>query len=120
MGSKHFKDALREANPITHLNANAILETFGKMKYVDWRKDVFGKKTVHQYNVRSFFFQLVATKILSFEWTHNATEVNYVITKDGNGVVTFKDVRSWNGFEFRSAAFGARKIPHANILQPYS
>ena len=120
MGSKHFKDALREANPITHLNADAILGTLGKKKYADWRKDVFGKKTVHQYNVRSLSFQLVVTKILSFEWKHNATEVKFFITKDGNGVVTFKDVRSWNGFEFRSAAFGARKIPYANILQRYS
>jgi len=33
----------------------------------DWRKDVFGKKSVSKYNVNSFFFQLIVKKILIYQ-----------------------------------------------------
>jgi len=32
----------------------------------DWTERVFAIKTVSKYNVAAFFFQLIATKILSF------------------------------------------------------
>ena len=48
----------------------------------DWRKSVFGIKTVTKYNINAFFFQLIDTKILSFEWTNGTAGLVCVFGTD--------------------------------------
>ena len=57
---------------------------------------------------------------MSFEWMNNGTEVNYVLGTDGEGVELFKNVRCWDGFESRSAAYGAQIISYEEIVEQYS
>ena len=51
---------------------------------------------------------------------NNGTEVNYVMATDGEGAELFKNVRCWDGFEFRSAAYGAKSISYEDIVEQYS
>ena len=57
----------------------------------DWCKTVFGIKGVKKYNIATFFFQLFATKILSFKLVYKKV-VHCVITKDGNGKYLYETV----------------------------
>ena len=49
----HFAKHLRE-NPLSYDEPDAIVESLWGSE--DWRKQVFGKKTVAKYNVYCFFF----------------------------------------------------------------
>ena len=68
----------------------------------DWRKNVFGVKTVTKYNVNAFFFQLIGTRILSFEWTNASTGLVCVFGTDVNNQFLYKQPHSWKGFTFRA------------------
>ena len=100
LDSNHFADSLAR---IVVTNADHDLIPDLLWESADWRISVFGKKTVQKYNVHSFFFQLLATKILSFEWKNNTKEVRCVRTRDESGRLLFRDRASWDGFKFRPA-----------------
>ena len=108
LGSDHFKDYIRESNPVTNANADSILESLSKDRNSEWRKDVFGLKSVKVYNIRAFFFQLVGSKMLGFEWSNNAKNINYVLHKDEGDIYQYKKMTSWSGFGFREARHGAK------------
>ena len=52
---------------VTHDEPEAVTDRLWNSG--DFKKNIFGKKSVTKYNVNAFFFQLVATGILIFEWT---------------------------------------------------
>ena len=72
-------------------------------KREDWLKRVFGKTKVARYNDNAFFFKLVATKILSFEWP-GYHYVEFVITRDDDDNKVYKNPMNWEGIEFCSVA----------------
>jgi len=66
----------------------------------DWTERVFAIKTVSKYNVAAFFFQLIVTKILSFEWV-GTTKLVCVISRVGTSTVfNYENITCWEGFEF--------------------
>ena len=67
----------------------------------DLRKMVFGVNTVSTYNVTSFFFKLVASKMLVFQKT-KITRWSTYWQKNENGQHKYMDIKCWSGFEFRS------------------
>ena len=77
-------------------------------------KTFLGKKTVCQYNVFSFFFQLIATKILSIDYEGN-DGVRFVLTRGQQDQFLYKDVSAWKGFEFRGAERGSNLLSFADI-----
>ena len=68
-----FRRALNRSNPITFENSNDLLKTL--TDNADRRKMVFGVKTVPAYSTSTFFFQLFAMKILSYEWQNATTDL---------------------------------------------
>ena len=101
LGSKRIQDAL--PLEITYASCDDILDLLYMDR--DWLIRVFGMYTVRKYNVASFFFQLFATKILSFEW-HGAKGVSCVLSRDKNDNYLYLDVKQWEGFEFRNKKQG--------------
>ena len=65
----------------------------------DWCKIVFGIKGVKKYNITSFFFQLFATKILSFKLVDKKV-VSCTITRDDNEKLLYETVENWEGMKF--------------------
>ena len=63
--------------------------------------DIFGIKKVYQYNVEAFFFQLLATGILSVDYEGN-DGVRFLLTQVDKEKYLYSDVRAWKGFEFRN------------------
>ena len=70
-------------------------------KSKDWMFDIFGIKKVYQYNVEAFFFQLLATGILSVDYEGN-DGVRFLLTQVDKEKYLYSDVRAWKGFEFRN------------------
>jgi len=73
--SKYF--SARETMPY-HKNHNAY-DDMPKQLYesADWKKSVlFGVKSVTKYTINAFFFQLISTKIPSFEWTNKSVHAS--------------------------------------------
>ena len=64
--------------------------------HADYRKMLFGVKTVSICCVNAFFFQLVASKICAFEMDKKS-EVTIVLAKDDNGPSLHKkcEVLGW-------------------------
>ena len=54
------------------------------------RKKVFGKKTITTYNVNAFFFQLVATGILTFKWMDAESKVVCTFGTDDKVKIKYK------------------------------
>ena len=81
----------------------------------DWKKLVFGVKTVAIYNVNSFMFQLLATGILCFEWTNATTGVVLVLAKNDEGVFKYQLLSNWHGFSFRTKEWGGASIAFASL-----
>ena len=68
----------------------------------DWRKAVFGIKTVTKYDINAFFFQLIGTKILYVEWTNTTSALVCVFGTDDDGKLIYKLPLNWKGFKFIS------------------
>ena len=77
---------------------------------LDWRKKVFGVKTVEKYNVNCFFFQLIAAGLLTFQWTNAKGEVLCVFGKDNKDRIKYKFIHNWKGFTFRNNSHSWLKI----------
>ena len=74
-------------------------------KSPDWIKSIFGKKTVAKYNIHSFFFQLIATKIISFQWV-GSNHDTCILTCDNNDKYIYNNAVSCEGSIFRSKEWG--------------
>ena len=61
LSSSYFLDQM--PYEITPNNYEGLVDILWKLP--DWVKAIFGKKTVAKYSIHSFFFQLIATKIIS-------------------------------------------------------
>ena len=107
LGSDHFKTCLQGSSPICVANADEIIGSLSKDCNADWRKMVFGIKSVKVSGIRAFFFQLFGSKILGFEWANKTKEVHYVLHKDDKDNYNYKKQSFWSGFEFREARHGA-------------
>ena len=80
-------------------------------------KNVFGVKSVQRYNVHSFFLQLVAKRIISFQWENSQSQVSIVLNRDDNDNFVYDNIASWEGFTFRSAARGGAALQYIDILR---
>ena len=113
LDSFHFSENLPFA--LTRDNAEEFVDLLWLSP--DWRRDVFGVKTVQKYNVHSFFFQLIATNILSFQWSNVKREVVCVLTRGSGKKYRFQEVPAWEGFHFRSSRHGAAKVSFTSLLE---
>jgi len=113
LSSCHFSDKMPYL--ITNADSDGMLDLLWNNP--DWRKEVFGIKTVQKYNVTAFFFQLLATKILSFQWTNVKREVVCVLTRDKHDKYRYLDVSAWDGFHFRSKRHGGAKVHLSSLLE---
>ena len=80
----------------------------------DWKKHIFGKETVCQYNVFSFLFQLLATGILSIDY-EGSNGVRFLLTGEDDGNFCTK-VPVWKGFEFRTSSKGNNSVTFADLM----
>ena len=80
------------------------------------RLKVFGKKTIAKYNVHSFFLQLIASDMLSFEWTDNSKKIVCVRSKESDGSYKYANIKYWSGFEFRSSRHGGATVTYESLL----
>ena len=103
LGSSHFGKTLRDKT-ISYDEPDAIIDSLWDSD--DWRKKVFGKKTVAKYNVTAFFFQLIATRILGFEKQDSTDSVYCVLSRDENDKYKYQKRRYWKGFQFRRKVGG--------------
>ena len=71
----------------------------------DWKRDIFGKASVTQYNVFAFFFQLIASGILSIDYK-GKDGVRFLLTRVDSNTYLYEDVNAWKGFEFRRSGRG--------------
>ena len=61
----------------------------------DWRKLVFRVKTVTEYNINAFFFQLIGTKILLFKRTNVTTGLVCVFDTNDDEKLMYKLPCNW-------------------------
>ena len=98
---------------MTFDNYDEIINLLWEAK--DFVKKVFGVVGVQKYNINCFFFQLIASKILSFEWV-GTTSVNCVISCGVNDKYLFKDRARWEEFTFRTSG-RQRSVSFLEILR---
>ena len=82
----------------------------------DWRKTVFGVSSMERFNVNCFFFQLLAAKILTFVWKKGASSVGLTLSRDANDNYNFEKLSVWDGFSFRSNAWGGKSIDYKQLF----
>ena len=89
-------------------NCDELLDTLYKEE--SWLIRVFGISTVKKYNVASFFFQLIGSKMLSFESKGKGSQAVIVFTRDMGGQCSFKNIVNWEGFLFRTKDHGRAMV----------
>ena len=120
-GAIEFLKSRRLVDAMPYMICYSDIEGLVDLLYKDndWTERVFAIKTVSKYNVAAFFFQLIATKILSFEWV-GTTKLVCVISRVGTSTVfNYEKITFWEGFEFRTKAIGKRMIKYEVLLQTY-
>ena len=77
----------------------------------------FGVSSVKKYNVTAFIFQLLATKLLTFEII-DRTNVMCVLARSKQDMYDFlyEDPLAWEGFEFRRPTRGAMPVSLMEIV----
>ena len=88
---------------ISIANCDSFLDSLYKEE--SWLIRVFGISSVKKYNVASFFFQLIGSRILSFEKSKDGKAV-IVFARDTEGQYKYKNIVNWEGFLFRTKAHG--------------
>ena len=111
--SNYFSDAGFMPYPISHGEYDAAIDNLWDS--ADWRKSVFGVKKVTRYNINSFFFQLLATGILRFEWTNATMGIVLVVVKDTAGKFKYHTLSYWYGFKFRSKTWGGNPVAFSSL-----
>lgn len=112
LGTELFKGQM--PYEITYDNSEGLVNILAES--ADMKLKVFGKKTIAKYNVHSFFFQLIASDILCFEWVDNNRKVVCVRSKEIDGSFKYLNVKYWSGFEFRSARHGGAVVSYDSLL----
>ena len=116
-GASKFLKSTRIASTLpfilTHNNGSHLINTLWEDK--DLCKDVFGVKHPNKGNVIGFFFQLIATNIISFELV-NTNALQCVLTKQPNGGYVHEDTISWLGIEFRTPKRGNARVCLFDII----
>ena len=90
---------------LTNANCEELIDLLDKD--ADWKTRVFGIASVSKFSCASFFFQLLATGMLSLEWKGGKAMV--VLTRDNSGSAfeyVYENKLYWEGFTFRTAATG--------------
>ena len=95
------------------LNCNELVDSLYLNK--DWCRMVIGIKGVKKYNVTAFFFQLPATKILSFKLVDKKV-VCCVVSRDPNGKYLYKTVQNWEGLIFNTKKSRGRAVDFKDIV----
>ena len=80
----------------------------------DYKKKIFGK-AVYQFNVFAFFFQLLATGILSIDY-EGSDGVRFLLTRDDDGNSLHQKVSAWKGFEFRTSSKGNNSLTLEDLM----
>ena len=85
----------------------------------DWKKSVFGVKIISKFNVNAFLFQLVASGILTFEWSNANRTLMCLLGTDKNNKYTYALHKYWKGFTFRSKEWGRKAITYSELFKKY-
>jgi hypothetical protein len=102
---------------VTHEEPEAVTDRLWNSG--DYKKKIFGKKSVTRYNVNAFFFQLVATGILTFEWNNTETKVVCTLATDEHDIFKYKNTIFWKGFNFRNAKRGGASVSYSYIFHKH-
>ena len=83
----------------------------------DWWILVFGLSFVKKYNVTAFFFQLLATKLLTFEIV-DRTNVMCILarSKQDKYEFVYEVPFAWEGFEFRRPTCGSVPVSFMEVV----
>ena len=75
---------------------------------------VFGVNTVPNYCVDAILFQLVASKILTFNKVikNGKIEIQCALAKDNNKKHVYKNIKCWSGVRFRLRCQGGAHVPY--------
>ena len=111
--SQRFMTVLRMV--LTVQNCEDVIDCLYSDK--DWCICVFGVSSVKKYNVTAFIFQLLATKLLTFEII-NRTNVICVLARSKQDMYDFlyEDPLAWEGFEFCRPTRGAVPVSLMEIV----
>ena len=82
----------------------------------DWRKRVFGRKTIQSCNVAAFFLQLVANGIMPFAIEKKEPKV--VLMRDEKGDYCYESILNWEGFTFRHRPRGSTHSFEESLRHP--
>ena len=77
---------------------------------------IFGIKTMQKYSINAFFFQLVASGILTYKWVNTNTSVACELAKDDNDHFHYKNKSYWLGFAFQKNGWGAGTISYDDVF----
>ena len=113
LGSSHFEEGLK--NDVTYKDCEFLPDLIWNSD--DWRKRVFGVKSIAKKNVYSFFFQLLATNLIEFQWRDNKKRLVCVLSRDDRDKMRYKKAENWVGFEFRSKRHGGAAVSLESITQ---
>ena len=86
---------------LDHENGGELIDLLDN----NWLLRIFGKVSVNKYNVSSFWFQLIATGIVTFEWK-GKDKLLCVLARDDSDRFLYEDILRWEGFLFRSSKYG--------------
>ena len=71
----------------------------------DWKSRVFGIASVNKFSCNSFFLQLFATGILSFEWKDGKVVIVRSLNEHSDiSQYCFEEKLRWEGITFRTSA----------------
>ena len=106
LASSHFAKFL--AKPLSYDEPDHVCDSLWGNE--DWRKQVFGKKTVAKYNVHAFFFQLTALRLINFVTVRKSTDVLCVLGRGADDKLLYKKKKNWKGLQFRSKRHGGARV----------
>ena len=123
-GAKEFLSscALTDKTPFlfNFNNTNDLLDLLHNNN--DMKLKVFGKVSIKKYNVAAFFFQCLATNLMSIEW--ESGKVCCVVSRDSNDKCIYNDIKNWEDFTFRTAFTGRgraiKKVSFLSLCRTYS
>ena len=84
----------------------------------DWCKCVFGWRKVKKYHVDRFFFQLLATYMISFKF-FGWNVLRCFITETPGGKDKYLDPMSWKGMMFGNEAHDGAAVDFDNLVQHF-
>ena len=67
--------------------------------------------------MNSFFFQLFATKMLSFVWKNGGTSLACELTRDKDDNFVYENIASWEGFKFCSNEWGRAAVDYNSFFK---